>query len=97
MTGGAFGALAERHQGMARRVAAIVLRQPEAAREMANEAMLQAYLSLDRLRDPDRFQSWLHGIVLNVCRGHLRDQRRAPLSLEEMAGACGSRPYPSLG
>jgi RNA polymerase sigma factor (sigma-70 family) len=93
----AFAALVKRHRAMAQRIANIMLRQPEAAREMANEAMLQAYLSLDRLRDPSRFQSWLHGIVLNVCRGHIRDQRRAPLSLEEIAGGLRFEAIPFTG
>ena len=39
---------------------------------------MQAFLALDRLRDPDRFAGWLAGIVLNVCR-NLR--RRAPVTL----------------
>ena len=82
----AFGALAERHRPMARRIATTMVRDMETAREMASEAILQAYLSLDRLQYPEKFQSWLHGIVLNVCRAHLRDRGRAPLSLEEMMG-----------
>lgn len=82
----AFGALAERHRPMARRIAATMVRDEETAREMASEAILQAYLSLERLRDPEKFQSWLHGIVLNVCRAHLRERGRSPLSLEEIMG-----------
>jgi RNA polymerase sigma factor (sigma-70 family) len=82
----AFGALAERHRPMARRIAMGIVRDVETAREMASEAILQAYLSLGQLQDFERFQSWLHGIVLNVCRAHLRDLGRAPLSLEEIMG-----------
>ena len=52
------------------------------ARELTQEAMLQAYLSLDHLGDPSRFKSWLCGIVLNVCRSHLRDREIAFFSLE---------------
>ena len=82
----AFGALVERHQPMSRRVAFGVIGQRDIAAELANEAMLQAYLSLDRLRDAAMFQGWLHGIVLNVCRGYIRDRKRAPLSYEEVMG-----------
>ncbi len=89
----AFGLLIERYHQMARRVAAGVVADGGVARELAQEAMLQAYLSLDRLRDPERFQSWLYGIVLNVCRGYLRDRDTSFLSLEALA--CGSRPCPS--
>ena len=83
---GAFGILAERHRPMARRIATTMVREADTAREMASEAVLQAYLSLDRLHDFEKFQSWLHGIVLNVCRAHLRERGRAFLSLEEMMG-----------
>ena len=82
----AFGALVERHQPMAQRVAFGVVGQMSIAAELANEAMLQAYLSLDRLQDAAKFQSWIHGIVLNVCRSYIRDRKKAPLSYEEVMG-----------
>ena len=82
----AFGVLVERHQPMAQRVAFGVVGQRSVAAELANEAMLQAYLSLDRLRDAAMFQSWIHGIVLNVCRSYIRDRKKAPLSYEEVMG-----------
>jgi RNA polymerase sigma factor (sigma-70 family) len=82
----AFGLLIERYHPMARRVATGVVADGEVARELAQEAMLQAFLSLERLRDPERFQSWLYGIVLNVCRSYLRDRDTSFLSLEALAG-----------
>ena len=94
---GAFGALIEQHQPMARRGAGGVVGHDDTARELANEAMLQAYLSLDRLRDASRFQSWLYGIVLNVCKGHLRDRNRAPLSLAEVMDGTRFEAIPFAG
>ena len=82
----AFGALAERHQRMAARVATGMVGDENVALELTQEAILQAYLSLDRLRDGHRFQSWLYGIVLNVCRSHIRDQKVDFLSLEVLSG-----------
>jgi RNA polymerase sigma factor (sigma-70 family) len=82
----AFDLLAERHQMTALRFAMRLVRNVDLAQELAQEAMLQAYLSLDRLRDPARFKAWLCGIVSNVCRSHLRDQKVAYFSLEAMAG-----------
>ena len=58
----------------------------DTARELVQEAMLEAYLSLASLEKPERFQSWLYGIVLNVCRSYLRRQRYDPLSLESISG-----------
>jgi RNA polymerase sigma factor (sigma-70 family) len=82
----AFGCLVERYQQMAGRIALGVMANEEIARDLAQEAMLQAYLSLDRLRDEQRFGSWLYGIVLNVCRSYVRDQQTDFYSLEAMAG-----------
>jgi RNA polymerase sigma factor (sigma-70 family) len=72
----AFGALVERHQAAAYRIALRMLPREEVVRELVQEALLEAYLSLERLRQPERFRSWLCGIVLNLCRGYLRDQKR---------------------
>jgi RNA polymerase sigma factor (sigma-70 family) len=36
--------------------------------DIVQESFLQAFVALDRLRDPDRFIGWLAGIVLNVSR-----------------------------
>ena len=58
--------------------------QRNVAKELAQEAILQAYLSLERLRNDERFESWLYGIVLNVSRSYIRDQRIDFLSLERM-------------
>jgi RNA polymerase sigma-70 factor (ECF subfamily) len=44
----------------------------EAAHDAAQDAVLTALLSLDRLRDDDRFGAWLVGIGLNACRATLR-------------------------
>ncbi len=93
----AFGLLVERYEHMAVRIARGVLGEPDIARELAQEAIVQAYLSLDRLRDGSRFQSWLYGIVLNVCRGYLRDRKNAMFSLEAMAGGLAFDAVPFTG
>ena len=83
---GAFGILVERYQRMAERIAKGVVGNEEISRELAQEALLQAYLSIDRLRNDGSFRSWLYGIVLNVCRSLLREQKTAPYSLEALTG-----------
>jgi RNA polymerase sigma factor (sigma-70 family) len=72
----AFGRLIERYQGMMNRIAMRVLGSSEAAQDMVQEAMFQAYLCLKDLRDEASFRSWLYGIVLNVCKSYIRDQGR---------------------
>jgi len=82
----AFGRLVERYQQMAHHVALGMVTHDDIAREMAQEALLRAYLSLDRLREDGAFRSWLYGIVLNVCRSYLRDQKTVFFSWEALAG-----------
>lgn len=71
----AFGRLVERYLPMARRFALRLLNNQEIVQDLAQEAMLQAYLSLDNLREADKFQRWLYGIVRNVCHNYLRSQK----------------------
>lgn len=82
----AFGHLAGRYQPMAERIVMGMVANAFLAQELAQEAILQAYLSIDHLRDDDRFKSWLYGITLNVCRGYLRDQKIDFYSLEALTG-----------
>jgi RNA polymerase sigma-70 factor (ECF subfamily) len=74
----AFRLLVERHLPMARGRAARLCPQPDDADDAVQDAFLQAFIALDRLRDPDRFAGWLGGIVANVCRAQ---RRRPPLTL----------------
>ena len=82
----AFTDLFERHERLALRAVRAVTPDDEARRELAQVTMVEAYLSLDRLREPARFGAWLSGIALNVTRGWLRRQRAQPLSLDDLAG-----------
>jgi RNA polymerase sigma factor (sigma-70 family) len=72
----AFGILAERHQDVALRIARKMVMLEEVAQDLVQESLLEAYLALNRLRDRDKFRSWLIGIMLNMCKGYLRENRR---------------------
>lgn len=82
----AFGELITRHRPAVVRGAARITGDAELAGDLAQEAILQAYLSLDHLREPARFPSWLYGIMLNVCRSSARDNRATFYSYEAVAG-----------
>ena len=82
----AFGLRVERYQRVAERVALGMVRSEQVAQDLAQEAILSAYLSLGNLRDDTRFGSWLYGIVLNVCRSYIRAQRTTSLSWEALPG-----------
>ena len=78
---GAFTALVDRHYARTRALALAMLRQPDEAADVTQEAVLQAYLGLEHLRDPARFGAWLYGIAANLARVRLRRARRAPRPL----------------
>jgi RNA polymerase sigma factor (sigma-70 family) len=75
----AFRLLVERHLPMARARARRLCANPSDVDDVVQESFLQAFLALDRLRDPDRFPGWLAGIVLNACRALRRGPQLALL------------------
>jgi RNA polymerase sigma-70 factor (ECF subfamily) len=77
----AFRLLVERYQAMARARASGLSHNRSDVDDIVQESFLQAFVALDRLRDPDRFAGWLAGIVVNVSRNLQR--RRGPVLLPE--------------
>jgi RNA polymerase sigma factor (sigma-70 family) len=61
------------------------------AADVAQDAVLTAMLSLDRLRDPEKFGAWLVGIGLNASRRWLSGSD-PPVSAQRSATAEGSDP-----
>ncbi|SDW28712.1 RNA polymerase sigma factor, sigma-70 family [Amycolatopsis xylanica] len=51
--------------------------------DVVQETMLRVVRDLDRLRDPDRFRSWLVAVTLNQIRDHYRRNHAAPAPLDE--------------
>src|SRR5919199_4922208 len=70
----AFAALVRRHRPLLLRSCARMVGE-EAAADAAQDAVITAMLSLDRLREPSSFGAWLVGIGLNACRAMLRARR----------------------
>jgi RNA polymerase sigma-70 factor (ECF subfamily) len=59
------------------RAAAAIVGEDD-ARDVTQEALVDAWRGFGRLRDPDRARPWLHAIVANRCRKHLRAKRSRP-------------------
>jgi RNA polymerase sigma-70 factor (ECF subfamily) len=53
-----------------------ILRDVERAHDAVQQAMLLAWRELPRLRDIDRFEVWLHRLVINSCYEEFRRYRR---------------------
>lgn len=81
----ALGVLLARHRPLAERLALRLLDDWVEAEDVTQEACLQAFLSLGRLRQPERFGSWLAGIALNLARMRRR-ARRWEAAWDELEG-----------
>lgn len=57
------------------RMALNLLRSPEDARDVYQEAFLRVYRNLDHFRFDSSFQTWLYRIVTNLCLDHLRKRK----------------------
>ena len=62
--------------------ARLILRDPELARDAVQEASIRAWRDLPGLRDPDRFDGWLHRLVVNACLDLVRRRRRRVIEVE---------------
>jgi RNA polymerase sigma-70 factor (ECF subfamily) len=57
-------------------VARLILRSSDLAEDAVQEALVRAWQQLPSLRDPDRFDAWLHRLVVNACADQGRQLRR---------------------
>jgi len=71
----AFDRLVERYQGRAYRLAWSLLRNPEDARDVSQEAFLRVYQSAGRFRGDARFSTWFYRVLVNLCLDHRRRRR----------------------
>jgi RNA polymerase sigma-70 factor (ECF subfamily) len=61
--------------------ARLILRDAELARDAVQETLIRAWRDLPGLRDPDRFDAWLHRLAVNASLDIARSRRRRPIEV----------------
>src|SRR5258705_1687942 len=72
----AFSELVDLDGDLCYAIADRILRDPERAQDAVQQAFLLAWRELPKLRDPERFEVWLHRLLVNACYEEFRRYRR---------------------
>ena len=73
--------LVQRHQDKARRFARHMLRDGDAADDVAQDVFLRVHAAAHKYQSRGRFNSWFYRIATNLCLDHLRRAKRRPARL----------------
>jgi len=71
----ALEALCERHAPRVEKLAGHLLRDPEDARDAAQESLAKLCVRIRQFRGESQFATWLHRLVVNTCRDVANRQR----------------------
>ncbi len=87
----AFRTLYERYHRRAYTLALGVVRQPDDALDVVQDAFIKAHKYLDKFEGASSFYTWLYRIVMNLAIDHIRKHRRhKPVELDETRLGDGS-------
>jgi RNA polymerase sigma-70 factor, ECF subfamily len=78
----AFALLARASVARLDSAARLILRDRELARDAVQDTLIGAWRNLPGLRDPDRFDAWLHRLLVRYCIDSLRRRRSRPFEVE---------------
>jgi RNA polymerase sigma-70 factor (ECF subfamily) len=75
----AFTEIARRSDDRSFALARLILRDEHQAQDATQDAYIAAWRDLSSLRDPDRFEAWLHRLLVRACYRAARRERRLRL------------------
>ena len=78
----AFARLVDKHKHMVFTVALRIVRNPEDAEEIAQDAFVKAYQSLDTFKQESKFSTWLYKIAYNAAISKTRKKKLETAPIE---------------
>jgi RNA polymerase sigma-70 factor, ECF subfamily len=78
----AFAALAAAAISRLDGAARLILHDPDQAKDAVQETLVRAWRDMRALRDPDRFDAWLHRLLVNSCLNEAKRLRRHRFDVE---------------
>jgi len=87
----AFGHLVRKYQDRLYNTVVHVVGNAEDARDIVQDAFVQAFIKLDTFRGSSAFYTWLYRIAFNLAITHRR-RRRPTLSVEQVRETSGTEP-----
>jgi RNA polymerase sigma-70 factor, ECF subfamily len=90
--GEAFDTLARLVGDRCMAIASRILRDADLAEDAVQAALIVAWREVRTLRDPDRFEPWLHRILTNECYAEARRRRRWSADIRVLHLESGSEP-----
>ena len=88
----ALAALCERHAARVESLALHLLRDPEEARDAAQESLAKLCVRIRQFRGESQFSTWLHRLVVNTCKDMAQTKlarRTVPLAEDDRAARDG--------
>ncbi len=93
----AFSELARVSIGRLYAIACLILRDDQRAEDATQDALVAAWRDLSGLRDPDRFEAWLHRLLVRTCHREAQRGRRRWAVEMEVRPVEGHEPDPASG
>jgi RNA polymerase sigma-70 factor (ECF subfamily) len=78
----AFAVLARASASRLDAVARLITRDHDVARDAVQEALIRAWRDLPGLRDPERFDAWLHRLIVNAAIDEARRRKRRVIEVK---------------
>ena len=93
----AFTALAAGAIDRLHRTARLILRDGDRAADAVQEALLNAWLDIRAVRDPDRFDAWLNRLLVRACYRAAGRERRIAVTEIHVDGLDAPGPHDTAG